>query len=99
MLILVAIASTPFEAQALAKTRTTYGYSKNGFIQMKIKNETTKELACWIGINGFKRKFRLPAIAESQWVTANDKRFNYKNFSTWCDFIELHPEYKKYSQG
>ena len=98
-MILLALAVTSFDAKALAKTRTIYSYSPSGFIQAKIKNETTKELACWIGINGFRHKFRLTALAESRKITANDKRYNYTSINTWCDFIEFHPQYKKYNRG
>lgn len=70
-----------------------------GFAQAQIKNETTKELACWVAIDGFKQKFRLPPTSTSRWFTANDKRYSYANFSTWCDNIEFYPEYKNYRNG
>lgn len=78
--------------------RTTVMFSKNdaGFTRAKIKNETKEKLACYIGIDGYNIKFQLGANASSKWVTATDKRFNYQNFSTWCDYLEIHPEYKKY---
>ena len=81
---------------AKPKTKTIYGRSLDGFSRVKIKNNTTNNLACYIAIDGFKVKFRLLALRESRWYTANDKRFNYRNFSTWCDFLALHPEYLKY---
>jgi hypothetical protein len=82
--------------QAKPKTKTIYGRSLDGFARVKIKNNTTESLACYVAINGFKVKFRLLALRESKWYTATDTRFTYKNFSTWCDFLTLHPEYLKY---
>ena len=82
--------------EAKPKTKTIYGRSLDGFARVKIKNNTTENLACYVAINGFKVKFRLPALRESKWYTATDKRFAYRNFSTWCDFLALHPEYLRY---
>jgi len=81
---------------AKPKTKTIYGRSLDGFPRVKIKNNTTESLACYVAVDGYKVKFRLQALRESKWYTATDKRFNYRNFSTWCDFLTLHPEYLKY---
>jgi len=101
-IILIVIAAFTFlitdAAQAKPKTKTTYGKSLDGFARVKIKNNTTQNLACYIAINGYKVKFRLPSLRESKWYTATDKRFSYRNFSTWCDYLALHPEYLKYKQ-
>jgi hypothetical protein len=82
--------------QAKPQTKTIYAHSLDGFARVKIKNNTTENLACYIAINGYKVKFRLPALRESKWYTATDKRLAYRNFSTWCDYLTLHPEYLKY---
>ena len=84
---------------ARPKTKTIHGYSLDGFARVKVKNLTTTDLACWVAIDGQKTKFRLPALNESQWDTTNDKRYTYANISTWCDYIDLHPEYQKYNRG
>lgn len=89
----------PFSVMAKPKTTVSYGYSLDGFVRVKIKNETIKDLACWVAIDGFKKKFRLPAMTTSQWFTTNDKRYTYSDFSTWCDYIDLHPEYNQYNRG
>ena len=34
--------------------------------------------------------------SSSPWISATDKQFNYQNFSTWCDYLEIHPKYKSY---
>jgi hypothetical protein len=81
---------------AKPKTKTMYGHNADGFAQVKIKNNTTESLACYIAIDGYKIKFRLPALRQSKWYTATDKGFSYSNFSTWCGFLSLHPEYAKY---
>ena len=83
-------------AQAKPKTKTIYGHSLDGFARVKIKNNTTENLACYIAINGYKVKFRLPSLRESKWYTATDKRFAYRNFSTWCVYLSQNPEYLKY---
>ena len=81
---------------AKPKTKTIHGRNADGFSQVRIKNNTTESLACYIAIDGYKVKFRLPALRQSNWYTATDKGFTYRNFSTWCDFLSLHPEYAKY---
>jgi hypothetical protein len=88
-----------FSALSKARIEVINGHNVDGFAQTQIKNETTKELACWVAIDGFKQKFRLPPASTSRWFTANDKRYSYANFSTWCDNIEFYPEYKNYRNG
>lgn len=87
------------DVSAKPKYKSFFGYSLQGFARVQVKNETSTDLACWVAIDGHKIKFRLPALNTSQWYTATDKRFNYQNFSTWCDYIDLHPEYQKYNRG
>ncbi|MDT0604386.1 hypothetical protein [Thalassotalea castellviae] len=82
-----------------ARIKVINGHNAEGFARTQIKNETTKELACWVAIDGFKAKFRLPPAATSRWFTANDTRYSYANFSSWCDNIEFHPQYKNYPNG
>lgn len=81
---------------AKPKTKTIYGRTLDGFAQVKIKNNTSDALACYVAIDGYKIKFRLTALRESKWYKATDKRLGYRNFSTWCDYLTLHPEYLKY---
>jgi len=102
LLVLLAIFSfvvASFYAQAKPKTKTIHGYSLDGFARTKIKNETIRDLACWVAIDGHKYKFRLPALSESKWYTTNDTRYNYTNFRIWCDYIDFHPEYQNYNRG
>ncbi len=70
--------------------------NKNSFVQVKVANETTRDLACYVAIDGYKIKFRLPALATSQWYKANDIRFDYSHFNIWCDYLAHYPEYKDY---
>jgi len=99
LLTLFCFAIASFYTQARPKTKTTHGYSLDGFARTKIKNDTIRDLACWIAIDGHKYKFRLPALTESNWYTATDKNYNYDNIHTWCDYIDFHPEYQKYNRG
>jgi len=83
-------------AHAKPRIKSVFGHNLEGFARIKVINETTADLACYVAINGFKKKFRLPPLKESKWYAATDKRFNYKHFSTWCDYIDLHPEYQNF---
>lgn len=82
---------------ALPKTKVTFSVAPDGHTQAQIRNETTESLACYVAIDGFKRKFQLRPKSVTRWFKAKDTRFTYKSFSTWCDYIEIHPEYKKYT--
>ena len=81
---------------AKPKTVTTFNVNAAGFTQVRITNDTLVVWACYVAIDGFKKKFRLRAKTTSQWITATDTRYNYQNFSTWCDYLELHPKYNNY---
>ncbi len=81
---------------ALPKISVSYGETFDGFSRVKIKNETLVPLACFVAIDGHKTKFQLRARSTSDWFTSTDTRFNYQNFSTWCDYLDIHPEYKAY---
>jgi len=62
--------------------------------EIQITNQTSKALICYVAIDGHKILFRLQPLQPSKWYKATDVRFNYNNFSTWCDYLSLHPEYK-----
>ncbi len=78
------------------KITVTFDKLATGFTQVKIRNDTFESLACYVAIDGFKEKFQLRAKSSSPWITATDKRYNYQNFSTWCDYLETHPSYRNY---
>jgi hypothetical protein len=100
LLIIIFFAISVFSianyVHAKPKTKTTYSRNLDGFAQARIKNNTTESLACYVAIDGYKIKFRLPALRQSKWYTATSKNYTYRNFSTWCDFLSLYPEYSKY---
>ena len=75
---------------ALAGPRISveYGMDRQKFVKIKVKNETRRTLACYVAINGIKKKFKLTALAKSRWYRATDERFNYTDFSVFCDYIE-----------
>jgi len=99
VLLLFAFMLVSFIVQAKPKTKTLHGHNLNGFARAKIKNETIKDLACWVAIDGHKYKFRLPAYSESKWFTAKNKNFSYAHFSSWCDYLEFYPNYQQYTRG
>ena len=83
-------------AQAKPKITVITNYSLDNFARIKVLNETTHRLACYVAIDGFKIKFRLQPKRASIWFKANDTRFKPSSFSYWCDYLELYPQYKKY---
>lgn len=87
---------TSFMSQATPNIETVFDKNNEQFARAKVINKTNRELACYLAIDGYKIRFRLPAFQHSQWYKATDRRFNHKDFSTWCDYIEQHPEFKKY---
>lgn len=62
--------------------------------EIQVTNQTTKRLICYVAIDGHKIYFHLPARLPSKWYVATDERFSYTNFSTWCDYLSLHPKYQ-----
>lgn len=60
--------------------------------EIKITNQTTEALICYVAIDGHKVFFSLPPQQPSQWYKATDPRFNYNHFSTWCSYLSLYPE-------
>lgn len=97
-LLSLALFSYSMQIAALPKFTVQTRLNNDKFTQMKITNDTLKELACYIAIDGFKRKFTLLPKDSTDWYTATDIRFKYSDFRTWCDFIEFYPEYKKYKR-
>lgn len=75
---------------------TVFGVTSQQLTRAKVVNKTAIELACYLAIDGYKIKFRLPPFQASKWYKATDHRFTHKDFSTWCDDIKNYPEFKKY---
>ena len=92
-LMLALTATTCF---ASPNIETVFGKTNEQFVRAKVVNKTKRELACYLAIDGYKIKFRLPPFQASKWYKATDQRFSHENFSTWCDYIENYPEFKKY---
>jgi len=93
--VTIGVFITSFALHARPRTENVYGFSLDGYARVKIINRTAVDLACFVAIDGHKIKFKLAALAESKWYKATDKRFKYTDFHTWCDYIELHPEYQQ----
>lgn len=72
------------------------GYTLDGFARSRVKNNTIRDLACTMSIDGYKIKYVLPAKNTSRWYTATKKNYNHTHFSTWCGYLVLYPEYEKY---
>ena len=80
---------------AAPKVMVKHNRNAKNLAEIQITNQTIKKLICYVAINGHKIYFRLPAMQPSKWYVATDERFNHANFSTWCDYLSLHPKYEK----
>ena len=87
-----------FAIAVYAKPKITVenGFDINNHAQIKVTNGTIEELACYVAIDGQKIRFRLLAYRSSRWFKATDPRYNHSTFSSWCDYIELYPNFKKF---
>ncbi|WP_147302737.1 hypothetical protein [Thalassotalea euphylliae] len=94
--IALALLAVSTYAYAIPRIATEYGYNADGFVRVKVTNETTRELACYVAIDGRSIRFVLPPRGASRWYRATDKRFTAKSFSIWCDYLEFHPAYQRY---
>jgi len=79
---------------ALPKFLVEYKRNTQNLVEIKTINQTAKALICYVAIDGYKVFFILQPHQPSKWYKATDPRFNYNNFSTWCDYLSLYPEYK-----
>lgn len=78
---------------AQPKVTVQHQRSAQNFAEIKITNQTIETLICYVAIDGHRLYFRLQPNQPSQWYKATDMRLNFSNFSTWCDYIYLHPQY------
>lgn len=83
-----------FSANAQPKFILEHQRNNNNLAEIQITNQTGEVLICSVAIDGHKIYFRLPGYQPSLWYNATDPRFNYKNFSVWCDYIYLYPKYQ-----
>lgn len=97
-LIIILSGLFPLNTYALPKVSITHDKTAQGISRIQITNDTTLTLACYIAIDGYKRKFILTPLQSSKWYTAINDRYDHTSFRPWCDSIEFHPEYEKYRQ-
>lgn len=83
-----------FSSQAKPKILIKHQRDANNLAEIKIINQTAKKLICYIAIDGHKIKFTLLPRQPSKWYRATDPSFSHQNFSTWCDYLSLHPKYQ-----
>ena len=96
LMVLLSCTCLAFAVSALPKFNVIKRLDINGITEVRLHNETRRELACYVAIDGQKRKFRLLPLTYSNWYKANSPDFKHTDFSIWCDHIEFHPQYKKY---
>ena len=87
-----------FTNHALPKFKVLKNKNAQGISRIKLTNETNSTLACFIAIDGYKKKFILGPFNDSKWYAATDIRFNHTDFRTWCNLLEFYPHYEKYRQ-
>lgn len=95
-LIIISLLFSSSPLLAAPEVETVFERNLDKLLRAKVINKTKKELACFLAIDGYKIRFRLPPFQQSKWYKATDPRFTYTSFKTWCDYIEHHPRYKKY---
>lgn len=78
---------------ALPKFLVQHQRNAENLAEIQVTNQTAEPLICYVAIDGHKIYFRLQALQPSKWYKAMDPRFNYTHFSTWCDYLSLHPKY------
>jgi len=79
-------------ACALPKILVQHQRNADNLAEIQVTNETLETLVCYVAIDGHKLYFELAARQRSQWYKATDMRFNFSHFSTWCDYLYLHPK-------
>ena len=67
--------------------------SVTNLAEIQVTNQTIETLICYVAIDGHRVYFRLQSLQPSKWYKATDTRLNHSNFSTWCDYLYLHPKY------
>lgn len=85
-----------FSVEAKPNIYVEHSHTLEGFAKSRVKNNTIKDLACYMSIDGYKIKYVLPALSLSRWFMATDKAFNHTHFSTWCGYLSLYPQYERY---
>jgi len=98
VLYFIISSSLSFNVSALPKIKITRDTTAEGIPRIKVKNETVLTLACYVAIDGYKKKFLLMPFTVSRWYFATSKHYDHTSFSTWCDSLEFYPEYEKYRQ-
>lgn len=89
--ILLLIATS---VSALPKIFVQHQRNIENLAEIQVTNQTVEHLICYVAIDGHKIFFRLQGLQPSKWYKATDSRFNYSHFSTWCDYLSLHPKYQ-----
>ena len=83
---------------AAPKTLVKHRFTTDSLVRLaeiQVINQTTKDLICYVAIDGHKIMFRLKPRLSSKWYRATHSGFTHSNFSTWCDYLSLHPKYQK----
>jgi len=86
-----------FSLTSIAKPKFLVKHQRNAknLAEIQLINQTAKALICYVAIDGHKIRFRLQPRQPSKWYQATEPSFNHKNFSAWCDYLSLHPEFQK----
>lgn len=92
-LLFLILCAVSFSAFAKPKIFVKHKRNAENYAEIQVTNKTGENLICYVAIDGHKIHFKLPPRLPSIWYRATDTRFNHKHFSTWCDYLSLHPQY------
>ncbi len=93
-LLYLLLLAVSFTSVAKPKVLIKHQRNEKNLAEIQIINKTAKALICYVAVDGHKIKFRLQPRQPSQWYRATDPSFDYKSFSTWCDYLSLYPQYQ-----
>lgn len=91
--VLLLLCFMSLNAHTRPNTKTVFDVTHDNYTRAQTTNNTAETLVCYMAIDGYKIKYILRPYQRSKWYKATDTRFDYKDFSSWCDYSENHPNY------
>jgi hypothetical protein len=72
-----------FSINALPKIHVEHKTNGQGVPSVKVTNKTALTLACYVAIDGYKKRFILQPFNSSKRFSASSNLYDHTNFSTW----------------
>jgi hypothetical protein len=73
-------------AVAVPKIKLIHKRGADNLAKIQIKNESNRNVKCYVSIDGHKKHFKLGPLRTSKTYMATHKKFNYNHFSVSCDY-------------